>query len=316
MPVMDGIEATRLLREQGYRTPVYALTANVMVKHREQFYQVGCDGFIAKPIDKSALQEVLRKHLQDGSTEGKRQAGLKMEPIEWHNDYAIGHPQIDSDHQAVVKGINALVHYCLREQQEGSREDVLMELSALHEVLFRHLQMEEELLRKSGYPQLTSHIESHHEYGGRLAQLYKSKLDDRKIEAMTTVLLGWWKHHILVEDLAYREHLQGWMQRHGEVQRHVVSRGEAEAEVDEELMAIFQQSATENRQQLKQALTQENWQRVKELAHSIKGSGASFGFPQLSEKAKVACDHYDQGELGVMPHAVQQLIDELDVVLR
>jgi CheY-like chemotaxis protein len=63
MPVMDGIEATRVLRDRGYTVPIVALTANVMQKHRDQFDAVGCDDFMAKPIDKQKLRDTLKKYL-------------------------------------------------------------------------------------------------------------------------------------------------------------------------------------------------------------------------------------------------------------
>ncbi len=63
MPVMDGIEATEVMRKEGVKAPIIALTANVMQKHREQFHQAGCDGFLGKPIDKLELIKVLQRYL-------------------------------------------------------------------------------------------------------------------------------------------------------------------------------------------------------------------------------------------------------------
>ncbi len=70
MPVMDGIEATRILREQGHTLPIIALTANVMQKHREQFDEAGCDGFLGKPIDKKELRKLLKKYLSSQVIQG------------------------------------------------------------------------------------------------------------------------------------------------------------------------------------------------------------------------------------------------------
>ncbi len=63
MPVMDGIEATRTIRAAENPIPIIALTANVMQKHRDQFNQADCNGFIAKPIDKYELKRVLQRYL-------------------------------------------------------------------------------------------------------------------------------------------------------------------------------------------------------------------------------------------------------------
>ena len=63
MPNMDGIEATTALRAMGVDTPVIALTANVMQKHRDAFHEAGCNEFISKPIDKQELIRVLDSYL-------------------------------------------------------------------------------------------------------------------------------------------------------------------------------------------------------------------------------------------------------------
>ena len=64
MPVMNGIEATQMLRSAFYSAPIVALTANVMADHRKQFEAAGTDDFLSKPVDKGALMEVLGRYLK------------------------------------------------------------------------------------------------------------------------------------------------------------------------------------------------------------------------------------------------------------
>ncbi len=63
MPHMNGYEATQAIRKQGITTPVIALTANAMKGDDKKCIEVGCDDYLAKPIDSRKLLKVISKYL-------------------------------------------------------------------------------------------------------------------------------------------------------------------------------------------------------------------------------------------------------------
>jgi signal transduction histidine kinase/CheY-like chemotaxis protein/HPt (histidine-containing phosphotransfer) domain-containing protein len=65
MPILDGVETTRRLREMGYDRPIVALTANAVAGQAEIFLNNGFDDFISKPIDIRQLNKVLNKLIRD-----------------------------------------------------------------------------------------------------------------------------------------------------------------------------------------------------------------------------------------------------------
>ena len=65
MPEMDGIEATKRLRELGYSRPIIALTANAVAGQKDNFLANGFDGYISKPIDIRQLNDTLNKLIRD-----------------------------------------------------------------------------------------------------------------------------------------------------------------------------------------------------------------------------------------------------------
>lgn len=71
MPVMDGLTATRLLRENPAwaQLPVLAMTANAMSTDREKCLQAGMNGHIAKPIDPDELFATLLRWIAPRTSE-------------------------------------------------------------------------------------------------------------------------------------------------------------------------------------------------------------------------------------------------------
>jgi len=75
MPEMDGFEATGALRsgacgEHGRQVPIIAITANAMRGEKERCVHAGFTDYIAKPVRKMQLIDILEKHLATGAEVG------------------------------------------------------------------------------------------------------------------------------------------------------------------------------------------------------------------------------------------------------
>ncbi len=63
MPLMDGLEATRQIREFKKEMPIIALTAYAMNNNKEMSLKAGCNAYMSKPVRKPDLLGMLNKFL-------------------------------------------------------------------------------------------------------------------------------------------------------------------------------------------------------------------------------------------------------------
>ena len=62
MPEMDGFEATKKLRSDGFEGPIVALTASVIRGDYQECVDAGCTDHLAKPIDPVALIDTVVRY--------------------------------------------------------------------------------------------------------------------------------------------------------------------------------------------------------------------------------------------------------------
>lgn len=65
MPVLDGYETTRMLRQKGYLGTIIALTASVVAGEKERCIAAGMDDYLTKPINEELLIDVINSWIKE-----------------------------------------------------------------------------------------------------------------------------------------------------------------------------------------------------------------------------------------------------------
>ena len=115
MPVMDGLTATRAIREweranQRLPTPIVALTASALKGDREQCMAAGCTAYLTKPIKQEVLLQAIREHSLVAAASSKAEASRK---------------------DAILVHVNPKIADLIPEFLQNRRRDVIAMLGAL-----------------------------------------------------------------------------------------------------------------------------------------------------------------------------------------
>ncbi|MDD3394339.1 MAG: response regulator [Anaerotignum sp.] len=96
MPVMDGLEATRRIREENEDIPIIAMTARSMQEEKEKCFKAGMNDHISKPVDPDALiatvskwskRELLDQPKQMETGKGSSLRGAELSEREIHQEF-------------------------------------------------------------------------------------------------------------------------------------------------------------------------------------------------------------------------------------
>lgn len=129
--------------------------------------------------------------------------------ISWREELSVGVEEIDSQHKELIKHFGALLNAC----KEGKGSDEVRRLLAfLNEYVINHFSDEEELQRKSGFPDYEAHQREHIGFCKQLADL-KQRIDSEgevlveHVLETNQMLLNWLIRHISVRDKAIGRHI-------------------------------------------------------------------------------------------------------------
>ncbi|MFA7485507.1 MAG: response regulator, partial [Phycisphaerae bacterium] len=81
MPNLNGYDATKQLRQKGLMTPIVALTANAMQGDDLKCFAVGCNDYIAKPMDRNKLLQILNKYLMSSISPDNAEINLSEKQV-------------------------------------------------------------------------------------------------------------------------------------------------------------------------------------------------------------------------------------------
>ncbi|MBU4055559.1 MAG: response regulator, partial [Proteobacteria bacterium] len=106
MPEMDGLEATRLIRKNGFKDiPIVALTAHALVDDREKCLNAGMNDYITKPLKREIVYDMVEKWLFEKPTVVKKEPSVSSQETSTEKDIII--IKVERDLEDLIPGFLA-----------------------------------------------------------------------------------------------------------------------------------------------------------------------------------------------------------------
>jgi len=133
----------------------------------------------------------------------------EMSEFEWTEAMSVGVQALDSDHKCLVRIINLLDE--VHDNKEASRAvDMVLDTLTLYGRF--HFAREEQVMETCEYPGKSFHASEHQGFARYVATLRERcgrKGDCEMAAKLLEYLTGWLRHHILIQDMAFKPYVLG-----------------------------------------------------------------------------------------------------------
>lgn len=120
-----------------------------------------------------------------------------------------GNAMIDEQHQKLFDAINSLLDACSKGK---GRAEIGSTLKFLKDYISKHFRDEEDLQRRTGYPDYDNHIQYHHTYEktvqDMLSEFEQTGATIVLVAKTNTNIAGWLINHIKKEDVKVAAHVK------------------------------------------------------------------------------------------------------------
>ncbi len=331
MPVMDGYEATRQLRAAGYEDPIIALTANAMEGDEQECLDSGCDGYLTKPIDRTALITMLAQHVRaekprlqpaESTSSGTRQSEMASERparVLVVEDT----PDIQCLTAALLQSFGAQVSVADNGEDAFQQAMSALDAGQAYDVVLMDMQMP--IL--DGYD--TTRRLREKGYRGRIIALTAHAMDSDRDKCLEAGCDGYLAKPIdrdqlaqVVGDSADSRTIQPDTPA-GQAREASSSACEetlisqyADRPVVAQLLDNFVSRLTARVEALQAALNQSNSEELRRLAHQLKGAAGSYGYPLLTSTARELEDHARREDLHAARQTMVQTVRLCQAIVR
>ena len=214
MPVMDGYEATRMIRAlspaHAKNIPIIAMTANVFREDVEKCLLSGMNDHTGKPVDTNALLGMLNKYLKNPGSGTKMKNIYELEQgIAWDDALLTGNAHVDMQRQKLFEKVGELVFAHENGKSAGKLCDVL---EYLQNYTVRHFTDEEALMIEHDYYDCAYHKREHENFKAEVNNLAKRFKEGGPTEELShdadKALVRWLVNHVQQEDKKFSEYMR------------------------------------------------------------------------------------------------------------
>ena len=134
-----------------------------------------------------------------------QKSGYTSARLQWGARFSVGIMELDMQHQRLISLINRLV--LVSETHSIHSEIIKSALEDMTAYAQVHFKAEEKLMEAYGFPLIKEHKKSHLDFQVKTMDLYerKGQSAEQIAEDISNYLGNWLTHHILQEDMAYKD---------------------------------------------------------------------------------------------------------------